>query len=248
MIRLHLYFGALLLLGCGSSAPELKTADHYFEQGMAALDKKRCLKAMEEFQRVVTNFPGSSRVPDAQYYLAEAHYCSKDYLQAVFEYERLLNTYPSSQWADEAQFQIAEAYYKQLRRAELDQTETAQALSNYRRFIDEHPDSDLIDKARERIIDCRSRLAKKRFLGARLYQRQKHYDAAIITYKDLIRDFPETPYFAEALARLGEIALAQGNPNEARTYWREAVQATEDPKLQKRVEEKLTELDAAPEK
>ena len=233
----------LVLWGCASTAPELKTADYYFERGVKLMEKKNCLEAVEEFQRVVTNFPGSSLVPEAQYQLAEAHYCLKDYVQAVFEYERLMNTYPSSDWVDDAQYQIAEAYFKQLRRAELDQNETYQALTNFRRFIEDNPDSPLVEVARERIVECRTTLAKKRYLAARLYQKQKHYEASIITYNDVLRDFPDTPYYYETIARLGEIDLVQGRVAEARARWQEVLRDAEDPKLLKQIKKQLQELE-----
>ena len=244
LLRITLLVSLGLLYSCAGKVPKLKTADYYFERGIQAMQKKRCLEAVEEFQRVVTNFPGSSLVPDAQYQLAEAHYCLKDYVQAVFEYARLMNTYPSSDRVDDAQYRIAEAFFKQLRRAELDQNETYQALINFRRFIEDNPDSPLVETARTAIVECRSVLAKKRYLSARLYHRQKHYEAATITYKDVLRDFPDTPSYSATLVRLGEIDLVQERPAEARAKWLEARDITEDPKLVKRVDKLLQELDA----
>ena len=244
-MRFVIPIGALLALlwGCSSSVPTLKKAEYYFERGQLALGKERCMKAVEEFQRVVTNFPGSSLVPDAQFYLAEAYYCSEDYVQAVFEYERLLNTYPSCEWIDDAQFRIAEAYYKQLRRAELDQQETYESLNYFRRFIDDNPNSPLVAVAREHIVECRTRLAEKRYLGARLYHKQGHLEAAAITYRDLLRDFPDTPYYYETLARLGEIAHKRKEHKEARTYWTEVERDSGDEKLVQQVKKLLDELE-----
>ena len=110
------------------------------------------------------------------------------------------------------------------------------------KFIDDNPDSPLVEVARGRIVEARSVLAKKRFLAARLYQKQKHYEAAIITYKDVMRDFPDTPYYAESLANLGDIDLKQGKAAEALSKWQEVLEITEDPKLLKRVEKQLLEL------
>ena len=245
LVRFVIPIGALLTLlwGCSSSVPTLKKAEYYFERGQLALGKERCAKAIEEFQRLVTNFPGSSLVPDAQFYLAEAHYCSEDYVQAVFEYERLMNTYPSCKWIDDAQFRIAEAYYEQLRRAELDQQETYESLNYFRRFIDDNPDSPLVAVARERIVECRTRLAQKRYLGAQLYHKQGHLEAAAITYRDLLRDFPDTPYYYETLVRLGEIAHKRKDLKEARTYWAEVERDGEDEKLVQQVKKLLDELE-----
>ncbi len=232
----------VLLWGCSSTVPTLKKAEYYYERGMEALEKKRCLKAIEEFQRVVTTFPGSFLVPDAQFHLAEAHYCNKDYVQAVFEYERLLNTYPTSKWVDDAQFQIAEAYYNQLRRAELDQQETLESLTHFRRFIDENPDSPLVEVARQRIVECRGRLAKKRYLAGRLYQNQGYLESALITYRDVLREFPDTPWYYETLLSMGEISHKQKKPMKARAYWMEAHRDSADEKLKKKAGKLLEKL------
>ena len=220
-----------LLWGCGPRVVALKGARFYYEKGATDLEKGRCLNAIEAFQTIVNNFPGDSLVADAQYYLAEAYFCHQDYIEAIFEYQRLLDTYPSSQWADEAQFQIGEAYFEQLRRPELDQKETLEALTYFRRFIDDNPDSPLVPRARERIVQCRSRLAEKVFLGAWLYHKQGRLEAAAMTYEDVLRGYPDTPWYCKALANLGEIAYEQGDQERARGYWEEVVRYCEDERL-----------------
>ena len=245
MTRLLKLVLLLFLWGCSSSVPTLKKADYYFEQGMKALEKKRCLKAIEEFERVVNNYPGSSLVADAQYYLGEAHFCNHDYVQAVFEYQRLLDIYPSSQWADKAQFQIGESFYKQLRRSELDQKETYESLTYFRQFIDDNPDSPMVSLARERIVECRSRLAKKQYLAARLYHKQGHLESALITYKEVLLNFPDTPWYCETLMQMGAVARSQENPTQARVYWKEVLQECSDERLKKKVKEQLDKLEPA---
>ena len=95
---------AAFVWGCGGARVSgLKGAEHYFDKGMRDLEKGRCLKAVEQFQFAVNNYPGSSLAPDAQYYLGEAYFCSQEYVEAVFEFQRLLDTFPASEWADEAQ-------------------------------------------------------------------------------------------------------------------------------------------------
>lgn len=240
---LFLSIMALALTHCASSqSARLKGADAYFEEGKKALERKRCVEAVEKFQRLVNNFPGSSRVPDAQYYLAKAYSCSGDHVSAIFEYQRLLDTYPSSQWLDDAQYQIAESYYKQVRRPELDQKETQEALNYFRIFIEDNPGSPLVEQARERIADCRSRLAEKQFQSGRLYHRRGYLDAARMTYEDVLRSFPDTPWYYRTLLRLGEIAEAQGEPEQAKIYWAEVVRDSEEEKVRQQAQEGLMEL------
>ena len=230
--------------GCASTQAKLKGADLYFAAGKEALEKKRCLKAVENFQRIVNNFPGSGLIADAQYYLAESYFCNQDYVEAIFEYQRLVDIYPSSEWLDEAQFQIGESYYEQLRRPELDQKETREALIYFRQFVDDNPGSPLIPRAQERIVDCRSRLASKLYNIGWLYHKRGHLEAAKITYNDLILSYPDTPWYEHGIARLGEIALAEGNERRARALWQEVLLDSADEKLKEQVQKSLDKLDA----
>lgn len=235
---------AILALGhCASSkSSRLQGADAYFEEGRESLEHKRCVEAVEKFQRLVNNFPGSPRVPDAQYYLAEAYFCSEDYVNAVFEYQRLLDTYPSSEWLDEAQFKIAESYFKQVRRPELDQKETREALNYFRFFIEDNPGSPLVEVAQERVVECRSRLAQKQYLSGRLYQHQGHLEAARMAYEEVVRDYPDTPWYYHSLLQLGELAAARGEIDQAQLYWAEVVRDSEEEGLRQQAQEGLIEM------
>ena len=234
---------ALGLVACASTKPEkLQGAEHYFAEGQKAMKKNRCIEASEQFQRLVSNFPGSQRVAEAQFMLAEAYFCSEDWVNAAFEYQRIVDIYPSSEWVTEAQFKIGEAYFRQLRRAELDQKETFEALTAFRYFIEDHPESPRVEDARQRIVDCRGLLAKKQYLSGRLYHRQGHLDAAKITYEEVMRDYPDTDWYWTTLYRMGEIARAQGDIDLAVRYWKEILQNSDDEKLIKDVQKHLSSL------
>ena len=234
---------AVVVVGCSSKqAMTLKADETYFAEGKKALDKKRYPEAVEKFQKLVGSYPGSPLVANAQYLLAEAYFRSADYVNAVFEYQRLVDSYPSSEWVDEAQYQIGESYYHQRRRPELDQKETNDALVHFRLFIDDNPQSPLVEQARKRIEDCRSVLAQKLFLGGQLYQRQDHPDAAAALYQKLLQEFPDTPWYWEAMAELGELAVKRQNLPEARGRWEEVLRGSQDEKLKLRVQKRLTEI------
>lgn len=241
--RAALVAAAMLAVGCSSKqALTLKADEVYFAEGKKALEKKRYLEAVEKFQQLVAGYPGSTMVADAQHLLAEAYFRNSDYVSAVFEYQRLVDSYPASEWVDEAQFQIAESYYRQRRRPELDQKETNDALVHFRLFIDDNPGSPLVDQASQRIEDCRSLLAHKLFLSGRLYQRQGHVDAAATLYQKLLQDFPDTHWYWEAVAALGEVAAEKKDLLQARARWEEVLRESRDEKLKLRVQERLAQL------
>ncbi len=242
-IRIAFLLSAALYLGACASTPEkLQGAEYYYNEGQKALEKKRCLEASEHFQRLVSNFPGSQRVTDAQYYLAESFFCAQDYVNAAFEYQRLIDIYPASKWADDAQFKIGESHYKQIRRSELDQKETFDALNAFRYFIEDNPNSPLVATARERIGECRDRLAKKYYEGGYLYQRQGYFEAARITFQDVVRDYSDTIWYYHTIFRLGQISQAEGNTDRAVQYWKEVLEQSDDEELVKDVQKAIAEL------
>ena len=239
---------ALCVAACASTPSEqLQGADYYFTEGQKAMEKKRCLEAVEHFKRLVSNFPGSRRVAEAQFLLAEAHFCNRDWVNAAFEYQRIVDIYPSSEWAVEAQFKIGESYFRQLRRPELDQKETFEALAAFRAFIADNPSSPLVAEARQRVEQCRSRLAKKQYLSARLYHKQGYLDAAKMTYEEVLREYPDVgQWYYTTLFRMGEIARAQGDMDLAVRYWQEVLQDSGDPELVEGVQKHLSGLSPSP--
>ena len=234
---------ALSLSACASTKPEkLRGAEHYFIEGQKAMEKKRCVKAAEHFQRLVSNFPGSQRVAEAQFMLAEAYFCSEEWVDAAFEYQRIIDIYPSSEWVVKAQFKIGEAYFRQLRGADLDQKETFEALTAFRYFIEDYPNSPLVDEARQRIVDCRSLLAEKQYLSGWLYHKQGHLAAAKITYEEVLLSYPDTDWYYTTLLRMGEIAQAEDDVDLAVRYWKEVLQDSDDDDLVKKVQKHLSGL------
>ena len=236
---------AAVLAGCaGKASVHLQGADHYYDRGMEDFEKGRYLKAVDNFQRVVSNYPGYAKVAEAQFYLAESYFHLDEYVSAVFEYERLVDTYPSSPRRVEAEYKIGESYFEQSRRPELDQAETYQALTAYRRFIEDNPGSPLAADAEGRIRECRARLAKKDYLAARLYDRQGHLDAAKMTYEQMVRAYPDTDWYWHGLASIGRIHSRQGRPEEARDLWEQVLSGAGDEKLLEDVREWMAGQDA----
>ena len=242
-ICITLIASGLYLTACASTPEKLQGADYYYVEGQKAYEKKRCVEASEHFQRLVSNFPGSQRVTQSQYMLAESYFCSQDYVNAAFEYQRLIDIYPASDWASEAQFKIGESFFEQMRRPELDQKETYEALTAFRNFIEDNPSSPLVETARERVRSCRENLAEKIYLGAYLYQKQGYAEAARMSFQDVLRDYSDTAWYYQTLFRLGELALESANTDLAAQYWQEVLQGSDDVDLKKDVQEALAQLD-----
>lgn len=193
--RLAILWGLCLLgvwMGCGQDKYRRPSAERYFEEGKKALLKRKCWNAQQLFRNLLSDFPGSYLVDEAQYHLGQAYYCSKDYVEAIFEYERLLNEFPTSPFVDEARYQIGMCYYKQSRGIHHDQGETEKAIREFRRFIEDFPNSELVVDAQEQIRELRSKLASQRLMIAENYLT---WDNALSTerYCEIIlNEFPDT--------------------------------------------------------
>ncbi len=234
---------ALLLSGCAGKKEEpLRGVEYYHQEGMQALERKRYLQAVEMFQRVVSNFPGSALVAEAQFHLAEAYFGMEDFVNAVFEYQRLVESYPHSSFVERAQFQIGESHFMQMRSPEHDQKETYEALTHFRRFIEDNPQSPLLEEARSRIVSCRSQLAKKQYLAGRFYQKQDYLEAARICYEDLLLTYPDTRWYYWGRAMLGDIDRGEGDLSSARVHWNEIVEQCQEEELRRKVEKWLEEI------
>ena len=225
LVPVLLLLGACSLWQCAGQAERLRGEELYYNEGKRAMEKKRYTTAVEKFQRLVSNFPGSPHVAEAQFLLAEAYFFTKDFVNATFEYQRLVDGYPTVEWVPQAQFKIAEAYFLQSRRPELDQKETYDALGHYRRFLEDYPDHELAEFSRKRIVECRSRLAKKQYLNGRLYHRQGYLAAAVLAYDEVLRDYTDTPWYYRTLLQIGDVKLRQGKELEARGHWEESARS-----------------------
>lgn len=234
---------AVLLSACAGKKDEpLRGVEYYHQEGMKSLERKRYLKAVEMFQRVVSNFPGSALIAEAQFHLAEAYFGMEDFVNAVFEYQRLVDSYPHSGYVERAQFQIAESHFMQMRSPEHDQRETHEALTHFRRFIEDNPESPLLEEARNRIVSCRSQLAKKQYLAGRFYQKQGYHEAALICYEDLLLTYPDTRWYCWGKAMLGEIARGEEDLEGASVHWSEVMEECEEEELRSKVEKWLEEV------
>ena len=147
---------------------------------------------------MLSDFPGSHLVDDAQYLLAEAYLCDKDYVTAVFEYERLLNEFPTSPFVDKARYQIAMCYFRQSRDLHHDQEETHKAIREFRRFAEDFPASDLSTDALQRVTELRSKLARQNLMIAENYLKWSNPLSAERYCTLILNEFPDTDVLPEA--------------------------------------------------
>lgn len=207
---------AIGLSGCAQSKGSRRDdALTYFEDGQKALLDGKCWNAQTLFRNLLSDFPGSRYVDEAQFGLGQSYLCNEDYVTAIFEFERLINEYPVSPLVDRARYQIGMCYFHQSRSIHHDQEETTRAIEEFTRFVEDYPNSDVAPDARKRIQDLRDKLASKQLMIATNYLNWKLPSSAVGYCKRIIEEYPESPsanvawvIMGRALERKGEYAEA----------------------------------------
>jgi outer membrane protein assembly factor BamD len=198
-------FRALVLLffmifsSCGEYAKVLKSTDYAWKKEMAIAyyQKKKYAKALTLFEELYGLIRGGAEAEDITYYYAYSHYYVGDFLLANYFFDLFSATYPRSARYREAYYMSGYCLYKASPAHQLDPTSTRDAINRLQVYIDRFPESDEAKKAGELIDELRGRLEVKAFRAATMYFDQGYYVAAVKSYEQVLRDYPDTPKRAE---------------------------------------------------
>src|SRR5688572_27505048 len=173
--------------------------------------------AIQAFERLTLDLPArDTLLPRAYWYLATAHARKEEHLLAAQGYARLNQTFPDDTLADDAMLAEATEYSKLWRKPALDAQYGHTALATYRSMIELYPDSPLAPQAAagaERMLEW---LATKDYLTGVHYVRRKAPDSAILYFKDVIKNYPETAQARNAYLRLVEVYRSINYRDDAR--------------------------------
>ena len=76
------------------------------------LKEGRYEMANTSFREFLSRFPQSSYAGNAQYWLGESNYVTKEFEQAVKEFEAVLKNYPTSNKVPDAMLKLGYTYYE----------------------------------------------------------------------------------------------------------------------------------------
>jgi len=197
----------LLLSSCSSrlDPSQYPTPEALFEASIAAFERGDCGDAEIGFQRLTYDLsvrdPRRARV---RYHLAECHYNGNRFLEAGREFRRVADEHAQDSLAPHALIRAGDANARLWRRPELDATYGLSALTVYSEVLTRYPESAAATEARERVGELNEQFASKAFKTGTFYFRLKAYDSAIIYFRSLVAEYPQTSFASEALLRLVE--------------------------------------------
>ena len=120
-----------------------KDGQDAYSKAFALLKEGRYEQSIQAFESFKVSYPGSKYADNAQYWLGEANYVSRDYKKALLAFQQLVAQYPESSKISGARLKIGYVYF------ELKNWSAARDALQH--VITLYPDTTVAKKAKERL-------------------------------------------------------------------------------------------------
>ena len=196
----------VLVAACHRGAPRVQPVVQPEDQVTRAMElfhRGNMRGAQTLLQRAAFELPpGSPTLAQVRYYLAECYFQIGDRVQAAAEFRKVADEFPTTEYAPLALLRAGDANLRLWRRPELDPTYGETALAIYQELAGRYPDSDAAARARAHVVRLENQFAEKTYKNGMFYFKRKAFDSAIIYYKDVIANYPNSRRTPDALLRL----------------------------------------------
>lgn len=164
-------------------------------------------RAIEIYRKVIDNSPYGKLADEAQFKLGMALKKVERYDEAMAAFQKIVDDYQSSRFAEEAKYEVASCAYKSSLKPDYDIESTSKAIRAFEEFSHESSQNDLSREASSTIQRLKDRSAEKSMSVAKFYESQRHYESAIIYYRDVVDRFPDSAHINTATAKIEELKM-----------------------------------------
>ena len=195
--------GSLLLAGfiflagsCKGSFEKIRTsgdAELILNKAFEYYENEQYQRAQTLFDLVLNTLKGSDKAEKAYFCYAYTHYHLKQYLLGAYYFKNFSNTFLNSEFREEAAFMSAYSNYQLSPTYRLDQGNTIAAIEEFQLFVNLFPESKRVDECNKLIDILRRKLEEKAYSEGELYFNLRQYQSAVISFDNLLRDYPESP-------------------------------------------------------
>ena len=209
---------SLFLFACSATMDTTDMApDEKLAYAVNLYEQEDYEEAVKEFEAIVLQYPGSSIIDDAQYYLAMTRFQRKEYILAAYQFSKLIKGMPSSEFLADAQYMLADCYYELSPDFTLDQQYSKKAVEEYQVFIDFFPLNEKVAKADAKIKELNDKLARKEYESARIYDKMDYFSAALKYYDSVTEIYHDTQFAPLALYHKINLLVSRNRDSEALT-------------------------------
>ena len=222
MKRTLIFLLTVLAVSVLAKPSKKASCNSQFERGVKAYQEHKYALAANHLSQVRLNCIGGFEEPDSIYYvLGKAYLGSRKVGEARLEFRVIVDEYPHSRFREESMYLLGYCSYKSAPIIERDSKVLRRAMRELNLFVAEYPSSSFRDSATVYINSIYEKLVEKEFLSAEYYVIVEKYESAVIYYRAIINDFPQSPRVAEAKVELALSLIGAKRFSEATTYLKE---------------------------
>lgn len=195
---------AIVFVSCSKHQKLLKSTDNElkYEKAIEYYEEGDYYRALQVFEQLIPVYRGTNKAEKLYYYYAYAYYHEREYIMASYYFKRFSINFPSSEFAEEASYMAAYCKYLDSPRYSLDQGVTREAIDEFQLFINRFPFGERVQDANDYITELRKKLERKSYNIASLYFKMEDYRAAIVSYNNLLKEYPDTEFKEDVLYKI----------------------------------------------
>jgi outer membrane protein assembly factor BamD len=198
-----LLVAVVTLSSCSKYEKLLKKSDNEtkYKLGMECYNLGKYRYATKFLEPILVYLRGTERDDSVNFHFAKAYYLSGDPYTAEYYFDMFKRTFPRSVFAEEASYLYAACLYSQSHRPELDQIPTVKCMTALNEYLYTFPNgnAEYRKKSESVLAELQQRLIDKSFFSSRLYYKIEDYRSAIESFKNHLKDFPDSNHREESL-------------------------------------------------
>ena len=193
--------GLVALTSCNDFNRLVKSTDNEmkYEVALDYYERGDYNHALQLFDLLQASFRNTHRGESITYKTALCYYYQDDFEIAGFYFNRFAQTYPFSKDAEKAAYMSAYCSYRNSPEAGLDQTNTHSAIRQLNSFMERYPNSDSLARVQYLLTELNNKLEEKDYNVCRLFYRMENYSAAITSFENMLKKYPNTTHREEIL-------------------------------------------------
>ncbi len=183
-----------ILFSCSEYSKIVKkgTNDQKIEMAKKMYKKRDYERALTLYEDLLATYRGKKESEEIYYYYCYCYYGLKQYEMASYHFKNFTENYYNSKHLREFSYMYAYSLYKNALPYYLDQTTTYEAITEMQGFLNKYPnDTTYREKGNQVIDELRNKLKQKAYDNAMLYLKIEDYKAAIVSFKNALKDFPD---------------------------------------------------------
>jgi outer membrane protein assembly factor BamD len=192
---LTLFVLSLLLVSCNREYEKLLKSNDFgvkLEKAYEYYKAEEYYKAQMLFEQVRPFYRGRPELEGIFFHYAYTQFHQKKYILSSHYFRDFANNYPNSEFAEESAYMAAYSHYRLSPNIKLEQTYTEKAIEGMQLFVNTFPSSERVAKCNILIDELRAKLEEKAISSANLYYKLQEYQAATHSYKNVLKDYPDT--------------------------------------------------------